>query len=270
MKQLFYCVFVISLVFSAASSKAEPPDAKCIMEKMKNVLESYSTSQKVNIIIKNRDEQTGQLVAGSARKILPDGNRSLIVLLEPKNLKGLAYLFRELKDQSIDQWTYPPYLGRVRKISNVNAYESFLNTDFTYADLRFIDSKSNVKLLEEVDLDGSPTYKMEIIPQEKSHYYSRSIMWISKDTFLPLRRDYYDMNKTLWKRQLFEQITYINGVPIPFRVRMLDLKAKTSTEFNIIEINSGVELPDAMFVPEQLKFSLKCPVWEKVCYPPQN
>lgn len=260
---------MLSLCFVLVSAplNANSLDANNIIEKMKNVYERRSISEKLKVTLKNREQETGVLVLGVARKVFPDGKRIVMVSLEPEALRGVSFLFRESKDGTIAKWIYPPYLGRVRKIGKLSAYDSILNSDFNYADIGFIDPKSTFKLLGEEELEGNRAYKIEIVPNKNDHHhYSRIIIWVSKDTFLPLRRDFYDGSNTLWKRQLYERITIINGLSMPFRIRMLDLKAKTSTELNVIEANFDIKLPDEMFVPEQLIYSLKCPVWEKVCY----
>jgi hypothetical protein len=267
MRRLYFFPMITFFILAASSLNAETMEANAIIDKMKKALHGNSISEKVTIIIKDREQRTGQMVAGRAQKTFPDGNRSVLVLLEPEGLKGLAFLFHERNDQTIDQWLYAPHSGRVRKFIGFNVYECFLHTDFTYADLTFEDQKCAHKLLGEEDLDGIKTYKIETITQKPNCCYSRIINWIAKDTFLPLRRDYYDLNNTLWKRQLFENVTTINTIPLPLKIRMLDLKRKSSTEFHISEVDFNIEIPDKIFVPEQLKYSLECPIWQKVCYP---
>lgn len=267
MRKLYFFIFVMFLVLPSASIKAETLDALSIINKAKNVYESRSVSQKVTITTKEGEKITGQMVAGEAYKHLPDGSRLLLVLLEPEGIKGVAYLFQEQDDHTIDQWVYIPFVGRVRKISGGSAYESFLGTDFSYADLGSWDLRDTYKLLGEQEIQGAKAYKIESVPWTKNFYYSRTIIWIAKDSFLPLRRDYYDLNNSLWKQQLFETITVINKKPTPLLIRMVDLKGNTSTELSISEVNPNIEVANEMFIPEQLEYALKCPAWEKVCYP---
>ena len=68
------------------------------------------------------------------------------------------------------------------------------------------------KFLGEEDIGGMKTYKIESVSKEPSYYYSRIINWITKDTYTIIRRDYYSPNKSLWKRQLFENMTVMNGM----------------------------------------------------------
>ncbi|MDX9786538.1 MAG: outer membrane lipoprotein-sorting protein [Desulfobacterales bacterium] len=267
-KQLLFAT-LMCLMLSVGSVKAETLDAGAIMEKMLSVVDGRSgVSHKINIIIKDKDVVVGQMMAGAAAKKIQDGNRLLIVLLEPKEVKGVSYLLHKFNASEIEQWSYFPYIGRVRQISGASVYDSFLGTDFNFSDLGYSHRNGVHKLLGEETLDGALTYKIETISQAKPVFYSRIVSWVAKDSFLPLRQDYYDAAGRLWKRQLYENITNINNFAVPLLIRMLDLQRNTSTEFNMSEINTDSTLVnDEMFTPEQLKYSLVCPVWEKVCYP---
>ncbi|MFH2045427.1 MAG: outer membrane lipoprotein-sorting protein [Pseudomonadota bacterium] len=268
MKKICLFGIIMFLMFATAPLYAETPDAAAIIKEMNNNADTYPISKKLTIIVKNGEQITGQMVAGTARKKFPDGRKFLLVLLEPQSLKGLSYLLNDLHDHPAKQWIYLPYIERVRKIDETSTYESFLSTDFTYADLSLISSKNEkFKYLGEEEIGGMKAYKIESISKEPNYYYSRIINWITKDSFLLIRRDYYSPNNILWKRQLSENLTLINGVLTPLRIRMINFQNNTSTELIVNELDPDIELPDEIFVPEQLKYSLKCPVWQKVCYP---
>lgn len=268
MKKVFLFGIIMFLMFATAPLYAETPDATAIINEVNKNAEANPISKKLTIIVKNGEQITGQMVAGTARKKFPDGRKFLLVLLEPQSLKGLSYLLIDLHDQPSKQWIYLPYIDRVRKIGETNTYESFLSTDFTFADLSLISNKTEkFKYLGEEEIGGMKTYKIESTSKEPNYYYSRIINWITQDSFLLIRRDYYSPNNILWKRQLYENLTLINGTLTPLRIRMINFKNNTSTELIVNEIYPDIELPDEIFVPEQLKYSLKCPVWQKVCYP---
>jgi hypothetical protein len=98
-------------------------------------------------------------------------------------------------------------------------------------------------------------------PQERA-YYSRVVTWVAADSLLPLQRDYYDVAGALWKTELFEQVSVIDGVPTPLRIRMNDVQAGTSTEINVSEVRYGVDIPDAVFDPEHLPQVAVHSLWE--------
>lgn len=267
MKKVYLFLAFMFMFLISAPSNAETPDVTTIMKKMRSTWDARPVSFKVTIVVKDGDRITGEMIAGAAHKSFPNGRKLLVVILEPQSLKGVSYLLNNPDNQPPQQWMYFPYLDRVRKLDGMSNYESFLSTDFTYSDLALIDTqKHTFKYLGEEEIGGIKAYKIESLSKDTNYFYSRIINWISKDTFQILRRDFYSPNNSLWKKELFENLTVVNGVLIPLRVRMLDLQHKTSTELNISEVDANIALPDDIFVPEQLKYSLKCPVWQKVCY----
>lgn len=272
MKKLSLLIFITLLFAVTTPAYAATPDVITIIHKMKAAHESaLEMAQKIEIQIKIDGESTSKWVAGKAQKVLPSGKHVLIVILEPEMLSGFAYLFKEKNDMTVDRWVYPPALRRIRKlVAQWNAYDTFLNTDFTYADLGFVDTKGEYKLLGEEMLDDTPTFKVQKIPESPIRYYSRIITWISKESYLPLRRDYYDIANRLYKRQLFEDVLSVKGTPIPYRITMTNLQTKSSTALVVKEVEINLALQDDIFNPERLMYSSTCPIWERVCYPKER
>jgi outer membrane lipoprotein-sorting protein len=232
-----------------------------VVKKMKEVFRPVRpNTQKVEITL-TAEGETLKWVAREAMKEFPDGKRILMVMLEPTEVAGNAYIIWEPKDKPSAIWTYMPFLRRVRELVGVDAYEHFLGTDFTYADLGFVRLHPQYRLLGEEEHGGKHTYKIEeSVPKERA-YYSRVITWVSKDSMLPVQRDYYDVAGTLWKTELFEEET-IDGVPTPIRIQMQDLQGKSSTAIRVSDVSYDVELPDALFDPLKLPTAANSPVWQ--------
>lgn len=258
MKKLTIGTTSILVFVFALSTVGYALDATTVMKKMKEVLEpNLPTTRKVVITFRENNKEKVQWVAREGRKNSPDGKKSLLVLLEPETLKGAAYLIWEQDIETSMKWLYLPSLG-VRRIVPVKAYESFLHTDFTYADIGFIDISGLHSILGREDHEGVDSYKVETIPK-KRWYYSRVITWISAETMLPSEREYYDAAGRLWKKQLFEEVTRINNVPTPVKMRMMDIQAGTSTEYAVSEICYGAAIPDDIFEPKSLPLALDAP-----------
>jgi outer membrane lipoprotein-sorting protein len=243
---------VVLLILGAPPAAAATLDMTTIMQKMKAALEPERPSTREILMVVRSQGQTVEWRAKQARKKLPDGKRVLTVLLEPDAVTGTALLDWERKGQHEMQWVYLPALRRVRRIVPVSAYEAFLNTDFTYYDLGFfpIDERGFTLLGEETHA-GRAAYKVEEVPTNP-WYYSRIMMWIAKDSFLPLERDYYDPGNQLWKVEQFEDITVIDGVPTPLRIVMEDRLGGGSSEQRVSHVRYDVKVPDDLFSPDNL------------------
>jgi len=261
MKKKFLFILIMIFITPTANANAEPPNGTAIMKKADDALMAWrSGTRKLVITVKNGSQVTSKLIARNAYKKFPDGRRALLVMLEPDALKGSAHLFWKRTDNTTTEWVYCPPIRRVRSISGLTAYDSFLGTDFTYADLGIKDPGGTHSLLGEEIHAGIKAYKVETIPRER-WYYSRIVNWIAADSFLPIQRDYYDANNRHWKTKLFEHVVTIDNIPKPLRVRMMDLQRNHSTEVTISDVCYDVEyLTKEDFNPEKLPEAAFSPV----------
>lgn len=252
------------------TSSKSLPDAASVVRQMKEVLEPEGPSlRRIDLTVKNRSAytegyETVEKVAALAVKNFPDGKRMLLVMLEPDDVKGMAFLLQERKDQTDVMWAYLPAIRRVREIKPIDQYEHFLDTDFTYADLGFIKLHGHYKLLAEEEHNGVRSYKIqEKVPQDLL-YYSKIITWVAADSMLPIERDYYDPAGVLMKREVFQDATLVDGVPTALRMVMKDVEQGTSTELNTREVDYDAALPDKLFDPHELPVISNHGIW-KAC-----
>jgi len=243
---------------------ATSSDVMTIVKEMKEIFEPARPSvRKIKISVSGGIRPDVHWEARKATRTLPEVKQSLLVLLEPRDLRGHALLVEEREDRTGVQWVYLPFVQRVRKIVPVTAYEYFLNSDFTYADLGFVSYAGAYELLGEEERAGEQTYKVAFTP-ENPWYYSHVITWVSKETHMPIERDYYDMRGGLWKRETFDLVTIVNGIPTPFRIQMNDLQAKRRSVFAISEVRFDVKIPKELFRPEMLSKAADSPLWEEL------
>jgi outer membrane lipoprotein-sorting protein len=178
-------------------------------------------------------------------------------------VRGTSLLIEERKGKDDVRLIYLPVVRRIREILPVTAYEPFMNTDFTYADLGFVDYGGSYRLLGEEDRAGGKAYKVEFIPKN-DWYYSRVIIWVSEDTQLPLQRDYYDVSGRLWKQETFEEIAVVDGIPTPFRIVMKDVQNDIQSVFAVSDVRYDVDIPKDLFNPANLSKASESPFWEEL------
>jgi hypothetical protein len=63
------------------------------------------------------------------------------------------------------------------------------------------------------------------VTPKNASYYSRIVDWIATGTGLPLVRDHYDLANALWRKQVVQDVTTIDSVPTPMRVRIDDVES---------------------------------------------
>lgn len=262
LSRLFF-VTILLLGGLLNTAAATPPGDQAIVEEMRSVFDATQPrlSQLMITVRNDEGEEQARWVASLARKQVADGQRTLMVLLEPEALQHNAVLIGEGAEQAATMWLFTPAIQRVRGITPVDAYERFLRTDFTFSDLGFVHRRSTYRVLGEDRTAGVRAYMIEEVPQDP-WYYSRILTWVTADSLLPLRREYYDRAGRLWKTEVFDQITVINGVPTPLRIRMHDLQQGTTTELQIREVRFDLDLPDALFQPQGLREVATSPLWQ--------
>ena len=262
--RLVFALLPAFFLAAAPVAAQPPPDANALVKEMKRAFEPARPSTRKVIVSVSELGQTLQLVGRVARKTFPDGQRQAIVMTEPPDVRGTALLVAELTDPSKPSvmWLYSPVIRRVRKLVPIDAYDHFLDTDFTYADLGFVRLHGRYALLGEADVKGVKAYKVEEkIPREE-WYYSRVVTYIAAGNKLPLQRDYYDPAGALWKTEAFDGITAIDGVPTILHAVMKDVQAQTSTDLAVSEVRYDVDVPDAIFDPQKLAQLADHPLWQ--------
>jgi len=250
---------------SGVAAEASAPEVVKIVKDMKEVFEPKQPSvRKINISVSGDPRLETHWTARKASMTFPEGKRTLLVMLEPRDVRGNALIMEEKKDESGVIWVYVPLVRRVRKILPFTAYEHFLNTDFTFADLGYVEYKGTYELLgDEKRAEAPPAHKVAFIP-ENPWYYSRVITWVSKETHLPIERDYFDIKGRLWKRETFKQATLINGIPTPLRIEMRDVQNESTSLFTVSEVRFDLDIPKDLFSPEMLPQAANSPFWNKL------
>lgn len=184
------------------------------------------------------------------------GEKNLVRYLEPRRVKGQAVLMLNNAD---DIWMFFPRTQRVRKLATHAKKQKMQGSDFSYEDMgsgdAFIKDFSS-KRLEDEKIEGHDCYKLELTRVPESDVsYSRLIIWVIKENFVPVVIDYYhedDPNRWL-KRLVGSDIRTIDGIPTAMKIVMSNKEDNTQTEMEIIEIKYNIELSSEMFTERRLK-----------------
>ncbi len=122
-----------------------------------------------------------------------DGDKSLFVFDEPRDVKGTALLIHAHRDRSDDQWLYLPALKRVKRISSSNRSGSFMGSEFAYEDMGAPEvEKFTYRYLRDESCGDLTCTVIERFPTEKSSGYSRQLVWRDRDELRVWKVEYYD------------------------------------------------------------------------------
>jgi hypothetical protein len=251
---------------SLATSPAAAQSASSVQSLLQQLKDAYEVARPntrtVTITVGDLGESV-KFVGRQARKQLADGKWVAMVMVAPASIKGTAFLIHEPTDKSKRAvvWTYAPTINRVRRLAPIEAYDHFMDTDFTFADLGFVRVHNQYTLIDEEERDGVKAFKIEEkIPAEQM-YYGRVVTWVNAANHLPIAREYYDGANALWKTEHFDAATAIEGVPTVLHIQMKDVQAGTTTNLTVSDVRYDVPVPDSIFDPQQLGKLADHPFW---------
>ncbi|MCK4344550.1 MAG: outer membrane lipoprotein-sorting protein [Bacteroidales bacterium] len=184
------------------------------------------------------------------------GEKNLIRYLAPSRVKGQATLMLNHAD---DIWIFFPRTQRVRKLATHAKKQKMEGSDFSYEDMGSGDAfikDFTAKRLKDEKMEGYACYKLELIRNKDSDLsYSRLIMWVIKENFVPIVINYYDEKdpKFLLKRLMQSDIQVIDGIPTPIKMVMYNKQDNTQTSMSFIEVKYNIPLKDEMFTERGLK-----------------
>ena len=216
-----------------------------------NVSTSYAKS-KMTITTSSGQKRT--FVSESWSK--NHGEKNLVRYLEPTRVKGQAILMLNNAD---DIWMFNPRTQRVRKLASHSKKQKMQGSDFSYEDMGggdvFIENFSAERLSDEKK-EGYNCYKLELNRHDGADVsYSKLVLWVNKDNFVPVVIDYYDEDapERVLKTLIQSEIQVIDGLHTAKKFVLINRNDSTQTEMEMLEIKFNIELEDSMFTERELK-----------------
>ncbi len=201
-------LLLILLVFSAFPATAETPEEKGLA--IAREVDARDTGwgdfqAAMSMLLKNRHgEESLRQMRVKSLEVENDGDKSLIVFDQPRDVKGTALLTFSHKVKDDDQWLYLPALKRVKRIASRNKSGPFMGSEFAFEDLASQEvEKYTYKFIRDDELDGKPVFLMERYPVSKYSGYTRQLVWIDKERYIPLKIEFYDRKNSLLKVLVF-------------------------------------------------------------------
>ncbi|WP_422479681.1 outer membrane lipoprotein-sorting protein [Pleomorphochaeta sp. DL1XJH-081] len=175
---------------------------------------------------------------------------TITVFLSPASVKNTRFLTRQRPDGSDDQWIFLPALGRIKRIAASEGGGSFMGSDFTYADMAsttYDTDEAIHTLLRSEYIDGRDSYVIESIPTTTSDY-GKTVIWVDKQTNLPLQVEFYDKEKSsVIKILKTDDIAYTEGRWITKSITMTTLSSGHSTKIEILQAKYDIPMKSGYF-----------------------
>ncbi|MDP0496655.1 MAG: outer membrane lipoprotein-sorting protein [Verrucomicrobiota bacterium JB024] len=243
--------------------KANYKQADEIMSELKSHQAAESEVELIKMVIVDEDGNTQVREMISAVKPDKDGNlRYLIRFLSPADISGVSLLTLEKPGGEADQYFYLPALGQARQITGNQKNAPFMDSDFTFDDLR----KENpeefqyYRLMDE-ELEGKEVFVIMSAPanvdiKNRQDYPSR-LLYIDKDSYNILRIEFYaEGEKEPFKT--FNGYDYnspeVDGATErPRRATMNNHTNSTSSIMTVLKARLNKPVPEELFTVEALQ-----------------
>ena len=195
----------------------------------------------------------------------PIVSKTIAKYFEPSDVRHLGYLIINKNKGPDDQFVYRPSARKVRRV-NVRG-EAVAGTDFSFEDIvppEFEDG-SHSRMPDQV-VHGIPAYVVAVVPHtETESEYSKLVIAIEKEHFVPIQTHYWDNKRVLIKRldvdpkSISPYQATENGqakqVWVALSSKMSQLKLDTYTEMNVEEFKANPNLRSRHFSERELTAS---------------
>ena len=183
--------------------------------------------------------------------------RRLIKFIEPPDVRGIMYLTWSYEDieRDDDMWVFLPAESLVQRISGGGKKGSFMRSDFANEDIeqKEVDDDEH-RLLRSEELSGVDCYVVErFSKKQKDTNYSKRIIWVRKDTWLPIKTEFYNKRCKQFKTAIYGGFKEIKGI-LTLNKTMVEKArkwSKTLMQYDNVDYNIG--LSDAIFEQGNLK-----------------
>jgi outer membrane lipoprotein-sorting protein len=211
----------------------------------------------MRMTLKNKHGQKSlRLIRVRTLEVVNDGDKSLSIFDNPRDVKGTAFLTFTHKIKDDDQWLYLPALKRVKRISARNKSGSFMGSEFAYEDISSQEvEKYTYKWIRDEIYNNQACFVMERYPVDKKNSgYIRQVVWLDKAEYRVLKIDYFDRKNSLLKTFTADSYhQYLDKFWRAHTMNMVNHQNGKSTELNWSDFKFCVGLTEKDFNKNSLK-----------------
>jgi hypothetical protein len=181
-------------------------------------------------------------------------SKAVLRFTVPAEVKGVALLIVNHPDRSSDQWMWTPAIERDRRIALQDRSTRFFGTDFSFEDLEERDvDQYDYTLVGDDTAGGVPCWKIASVPgRTKSSQYTRSFVWIRKDTYALARVENYIAN-LLVRRLEYTDFQNVQGIWTARQLEMADLRRGSRTRLTLDKLEYNVPLKEDDFTLQAIR-----------------
>ncbi len=254
------CMMVFSLMVPLIATAAAPDEEKGLSiaqeEDRRDIGFGDLTSNLIMVLRNKHGQKSVRKIRVRTLEVKGDGDKSVTIFDNPRDVKGTAFLTFSHKKGDDDQWLYLPALKRVKRISSRNKSGSFMGSEFAYEDISSQEvEKYTYKWIRDEIYDGKECFVIERYPVDKKNSgYTRQVTWIDKIEYRQWKVEYYDRKSSLLKTLTFKGYQkYLDKYWRAEGLNMVNHQNGKSTELNWSNYKFRTGLKDKDFSKNSLK-----------------
>lgn len=150
-------------------------------------------------------------------------------------------------------WLYFP---STRKSIQVSANQSLLGGgDFSNGDITKLRLSKDykAKILREDKIFNKDAYVLDLVAKDEKTLYRHLVLWVTKDTFLPLQQEFYAISGKLFKTLIYKEFAKMDGVLRPVKMIMSDAVSPDKKTVLVFKSIKKENLSDSMFTKAYLE-----------------
>ncbi len=239
-----------------------PPDAREIMEKSYYAGRVQDSTGSASLVLYNASGQKRVRETTSVGKLAANGKDQMRVIrfASPADVKGTGFLLIEHSGGDDDMWIYLPALRKVRRLVAKEKSNSFMGSEFSYADIADPDvDEYQHTLLGEEKIEDVDCWKIGSTPAnekvKEEQRYGKKVSWIRKDNFMAVKIEFYDLDGSLLKTMLARDIKEVDQKAHKWFAHFREMRSQSGRRselvFKNLKVNVGVSAD--LFTPQTLE-----------------
>lgn len=248
MKSLIFLSMVVLLGFLGLAQEAETVDLDTLTRKMDELYRSKSIHATMEMAM-----ETPHWKRTLKMELWGEGmKKTFIVIQHPSKDKGIATL-----RNGSEMWNFFPKTDKVMKVPPSMMMGSWMGSDFTNDDLvkesTFLDDYER-KLLPS-PAGQEKLHLLELKPKQQTiSVWGRILIFIDKQSLLPVRQEYYDEKGTRMRVMTFSEIKEFSGRKMPAVMELVpDNKPGNKTIIRYLTAEFDVPLDASQFTLRNLQ-----------------
>jgi outer membrane lipoprotein-sorting protein len=248
MARLPWTVCILLLTGLFASGQSTEPEAARIVKKIDDLYRSDASHGKLQMDIVTTHWQRTLTMEVWTEQL----EKTFIRILDPAKERGVATL-----RIGTEMWNYLPKTNKIIKIPPSMMMSSWMGSDFTNDDLvkeyTFLDDY-DFHLSIPPDAKSGEIY-IDCIPKPgRPIVWSRVVIAVQADTYLPIWQKYYDERNNLMRTLQYGEVRRFGSRTVPAEMVMIpEHKEGSRTTIRYLELEFDASLPAEIFSLRNLR-----------------